>query len=184
MVPARYTNLLASGSTSPGSATDVDIVTVQLRNPLSPNNVVYTTNAMLKTNGDLLCVFPTSSLNNSYYIVVSHKSCLPLWSANPVLISSLTTYNFTDLLSKAYSDGFLAPMKQVGTGVYTLLIGEIYYDDYIDAIDYSVFDEQIISSSLGNYLLNSDFNGNSFVDASDFPIYDYNSQQGFYTQRP
>ena len=115
---------------------------------------------------------------------MSHKSCHPLWSANPVSISSLTTYNFTDLLSKAYSDGFLAPMKQVGTGVYTLLIGEIYYDDYIDAIDYSVFDEQIISSSLGNYLLNSDLNGNSFVDASDFPIYDYNSQQGFYTQRP
>jgi hypothetical protein len=185
MVPARYTNLVETGSSSPGLSTDADMIQVELRKPSSLEVVSYTTNAMLNTNGTVTCNFPKSALVDSYYIVVKHRSCLPLWSANPISFTIYSEYNFIENVSNAY--GIVSPpvLNQVAPGVFALFSGELNDDGYIDGMDYATFETDLYSSSYGGlFLLDGDFNGDSYVDATDYSKYDYNSQLGLYYQRP
>ena len=186
MVPARYTNLVEAGSSNPGLATDADLIQVELRKPSSLEVVSYTTNAMLNTNGTVQCNFPKSALVGSYYIVVKHRSCLPLWSSNPISFTNFSEYNFIQNVSNSYSDfNDLPILNEVAPGVFALNVGELNDDGFIDGIDYPIYENDIyLSSYTGLYLLNGDFNGDSYVDASDFSKFDYNSQLGLYYQRP
>ena len=185
MVPARYTNLVEAGSSSPGLSTDADIIQVELRKPSSLEDVSYTTNAMLNTNGTVRCNFPTSALVGSYYIVLKHRSCLPLWSASPISFTNTTEYNFIQNVSNAY--GIVSPpvLNQVAPGVFALFSGELNDDGYIDGMDYVTFETDLYSSAYGDlFLLDGDFNGDSYVDATDYSKFDYNSQLGLFFQRP
>ena len=185
MVPARYTNLVEAGSSSPGLSTDADIIQVELRKPSSLEVVSYTTNAMLNTNGTVRCNFPTSALVGSYYIVLKHRSCLTLWSASPISFTNTTEYNFIQNVSNAY--GIVSPpvLNQVAPGVFALFSGELNDDGYIDGMDYVTFETDLYSSAYGDlFLLDGDFNGDSYVDATDYSKFDYNSQLGLFFQRP
>ena len=185
MVPARYTNLVEAGSSSPGLSTDADIIQVELRKPSSLEVVSYTTIAMLNTNGTVRCNFPTSALVGSYYIVLKHRSCLPLWSASPISFTNTTEYNFIQNVSNAY--GIVSPpvLNQVAPGVFALFSGELNDDGYIDGMDYVTFETDLYSSAYGDlFLLDGDFNGDSYVDATDYSKFDYNSQLGLFFQRP
>ena len=185
MVPARYTNLVEAGSSNPGLPTDADFIQVELRKPSSLEVVSYTTNAMLNTNGTVSCNFPKSALVDTYYIVVKHRSCLPLWSANPVSFTIYSEYNFIQNVSNAY--GIVSPpvLNQVAPGVFALFSGELNDDGYIDGMDYVTFETDLYSSAYGDlFLLDGDFNGDSYVDATDYSKFDYNSQLGLFFQRP
>ena len=185
MRPARYNNLVASGSLNPGAATDVDIVTVELRSPSNLNVVAYSVSPILQANGSVQCVFPAGALGGSFYIVVKHRSALPLWSANPVAMSSATALSFANNITNAYSDGSIAPMKTLVSGLYASRLGELIEDGYLDALDYSSLETDIYSSQYGGlYLLDGDLNGDSYVDASDYAVFDFNSKLGSYEQRP
>ena len=185
MVPARYTNLVEAGSSNPGLATDADLIQVELRKPSSLEVVSYTTNAMLNTNGTVSCNFPKSALVDTYYIVVKHRSCLPLWSANPISFTIYSEYNFIQNVSNAYGLASPTVLNQVAPGVFALFSGELFDDGYIDGSDYASFETDLYSSAYTNlFLLNADFNGDSYVDASDYSKFDYNSQLGLYYQRP
>ena len=186
MVPARYTNLVEAGSSNPGLPTDADFIQVELRKPSSLEVVSYTTNAMLNTNGTVSCNFPKSALVDTYYIVVKHRSCLPLWSSNPISFTNFSEYNFIQNVYNSYSDfNDLPILNEVAPGVFALYVGELNDDGFIDGIDYPIYENYIyLSSYTGLYLLNGDFNGDSFVDASDYAHFDYNSQLGLYYQRP
>jgi hypothetical protein len=185
MVPARYTNLVEAGSSNPGLPTDADLIQVELRKPSSLEVVSYASNAMLNTNGTVRCNFPTSALVGSYYIVVKHRSCLPLWSANPISFTNTTEYNFIQNNSNSYSLTGIPVLHQVAPGVFALFVGELNSDGFIDGVDYSIFEiDSYLSAYTGLFLLNSDFNGDTYVDAADYSKFDYNSQLGLYYQRP
>jgi hypothetical protein len=187
MTAARYNNLVASGSTTPGAATDVDVITVELRSPYNLDVVAYSVSPILQTNGSAQCVFPAGALGGSYYIVVKHRATNPLWSANPITLTTSTTYNFAYNLENAYSDGdlSLAPMHTIVSSLYGIWLGELNEDGYLDATDYSNLELDIYASGyLGLYLLDGDLNGDTYVDASDFAVFDSNSKYGLYEQRP
>ena len=185
MVPARYTNLVEAGSSNPGLPTDADLIQVELRNPSSLDVVSYTSTAMLNTNGTVRCNFPTSALVGDYYIVVKHRSCLPLWSSNPISFSNTTEYNFIQSISNSYSSAEIPVLHQVAPGVFSLFVGELYSDGYIDGVDYTIYEnDTYLSLYTGLYLLNGDFNGDSYVDAADYGKFDFNSQLGLFFQRP
>ena len=185
MVPARYTNLVEAGSSNPGLPTDADLIQVELRHPSSLDVVSYTSTAMLNTNGTVRCNFPTSALVGDYYIVVKHRSCLPLWSANPISFTIYSEYNFIQNVSNAYGLASPTVLNQVAPGVFALFSGELFDDGYIDGSDYASFETDLYSSAYTNlFLLNADFNGDSYVDASDYSKFDYTSQLGLYYQRP
>ncbi|MEN9914848.1 MAG: putative adhesin, partial [Bacteroidota bacterium] len=187
MVAARYLNLVEAGSASPGAVTDVDLITVQLRSATNTETIVHTVTPILQTNGNVQCVFPPAATGNSYYIVLDHKGSNPLWSANPITLTSSSTYDFTNNLGSAYSDGdpSLSPMHTIVSGLYGIWLGELNEDGYLDAVDYSDLELDIYASGyLGLYLLDADLNGDTYVDASDFAVFDSNSNYGAYEQRP
>jgi hypothetical protein len=185
MRPARYNNLVASGSTNTGSSTDVDIITVELRSPSNLDVIAYSVSPILQANGSVQCVFPAAAIGSTYYIVVNHRSSLRLWSANPVTMSVSTALNFSNNITNVYTNGSISPMKTLVSGLYASRLGELIEDGYLDGMDYAAFESDAYSSAYGNlYLLDGDLNGDSYVDASDYAVYDFNSQLGSYEQRP
>jgi hypothetical protein len=187
MRPARYNNLVASGSTNTGSATDVDIITVELRSSSNLDVVAYSVSPILQANGSVQCVFPSEALGGSFYIVVKHRSAIPLWSANPVSLSASTSFSFANNSINAFSDGdpTITPMHTLVSSLYGIWLGELNDDGYLDAVDYASLETDMNLSQYGGlYLLVGDLNGDSYADASDYAVFDYNSNQGIYTQRP
>jgi hypothetical protein len=185
MRAARYANLVESGSANPGAPTDVDVITVELRSASNLNAVVYSVSPILQTNGSVQCTFPQGALGNSYYIVVKHRSSLPLWSVNPITISGSTALNFANNITNAYTVGSVAPMKTLTSGLYASRLGELNEDGYLDGVDYTLFEiDNNLSQYGGLYLLDGDFNGDTYVDASDFSVFDFNTSLGSFEQRP
>ena len=187
MRPARYNNLVASGSTNTGSATDVDIITVELRSSSNLDVVAYSFSPILHTNGSAQCIFPAGALGGSFYIVMKHRSAIPLWSANPVSLSASTAFSFANNSINAFSDGdpTITPMHTLVSSLYGIWLGELNDDGYLDAVDYASLETDINLSQYGGlYLLDGDLNGDSYADASDYAVYDYNSTIGVYEQRP
>jgi hypothetical protein len=184
MVAARYDNLVAAGSATPGNATDVDEVTIELHNATT-YALVYTATGILQTNGSLTVTFPSAAIGNNYYIVIKHQSALQLWSASPITIATSTSYDFSDDVNNAYTDGSNPPMALLAPGVYGLYTGDVNGDEFIDAADLNVFELDVENSSLlGLFNLPSDFNGDTYVDAADYSIFDYYSTLGLYSQHP
>ncbi len=185
MRAARYINLIESGSANPGAITDVDVITVELRSTASINVVAYSVSPILQKNGSVQCTFPVGALGNSYYVVVKHRSSLPLWSANPVTLLGSTALNFSNNIASAYTDGSVAPISTLVSGLYGTRLGELNGDGYLDGVDYTVFEtDTYLSQYVGLYLLNGDLNGDAYVDASDFSVFDFNASLGSYEQRP
>jgi len=185
MVAARYDNLTAAGSLTPGNATDVDFVTVELHDALNTATVAYTADGMLQTDGTLTVQFPAAAVGNDYYVVLKHQSSLQLWSANAITISSTTAYDFSTSLSQAFTDGSTDPMAFLATGVYGMYSGDINQDEYIDGSDYSVYEIDVDNSTNGGvFNLASDLNGDTYVDGSDYPLFDINSANSVYSQHP
>jgi len=187
MRAARYINLVAAGSATPGAVTDVDLITVQLRSTTNTETILHTATPMLKKDGSVFCVFPESAIGGSYYVVVDHRASMPLWSQNPITLTTSSILNFANTLASAYSDGdaLLTPMKTISSGLYGIWMGELDQTGYLDAFDYSNLEGDIYESAyLGQYLLDGDLNGNSYVDASDYAVFDFNSTRGLYEQRP
>ena len=184
MVAARYDNLTAAGSPA-GNATDVDEVIVELHNGTTPFAFAYAVTGMLQTNGTMTVTFPAGAIGNSYYIVLKHKNSLQIWSASPVSISALTSYNFSTALSQAFTDGSANPLAMLAPGVYGMHTGDINQDDYIDGSDYPLFEVDVDNSTnLGWFFLPSDLNGDTYVDGSDYPLFDFNSANSVYAQFP
>jgi hypothetical protein len=185
MRAARYTNLVESGSANPGDITDVDIITVELRSAANLNVVAYSVSPILQTNGSVQCFFPAGAFGNSYYVVVKHRSSLPLWSANPETISGSTTLSFSNNMTNAYGDGSIDPMNTLNPVLYGIRLGELNEDGFLDGVDFTAYEiDANASAYLGLYMLNGDLNGDAYVDASDYAVFDFNARVGSYEQRP
>jgi hypothetical protein len=185
MRPARYNNLVASESANPGANTDVDVITVELRSPSNLNVVAYSVSPILQTNGSVQCVFPAGAIGASYYIVVKHRSAIPLWSGNPVIMMASSAFSFANNAVNAYSDGSITPMHSLVPSLFGIWLGELNDDGFLDGVDYTVFETDAYLSQYGGlYLLDGDLNGDAYVDASDYAVFDFNSTVGSYEQRP
>jgi hypothetical protein len=185
MRAARYVNLTESGSANSGANTDVDVITVELRSPSNLNVVAYSVSPILQTNGSVQCVFPAGAIGASYYIVVKHRSAIPLWSGNPVIMMASSAFSFANNAVNAYSDGSITPMHALVPSLFGIWLGELNDDGFIDCVDYTVFETDAYLSQYGGlYLLDGDLNGDAYVDASDFSVFDFNASLDSYEQRP
>lgn len=148
--------------------TDVDSVTIELHDTLSPFVVVASFTGILHTNGNMECYFPSNVNGSRYYIVVKHRSSIETWSAEPVLISTSCSYIFSSHVTKAYGNN----MMEVESNVWAFYSGDINQDGAIDAFDYILLDPDIIFGNSG--YLTTDLNGDGSVDAFDYLILDPN----------
>jgi tRNA threonylcarbamoyladenosine modification (KEOPS) complex Pcc1 subunit len=83
----------AANGTSP--ATIADTILVELHNASAPYALAFSAIGTLSTSGIANIVFPAASIGNSYYVVIKHRNSIETWSANPILMSASTSYNFS-----------------------------------------------------------------------------------------
>jgi hypothetical protein len=159
------------------SATDVDDVTVELRNS-STNALVTSVVARLHTDGTAVATFTTAPIG-SFYIAVRHRNSLETWSAGPQTVGATPlTYDFTTAANKAYGDN----MIQLESGVYGIYSGDLNQDGFIEFLDYpQLFND---SDNLLEGYQTTDLNGDGFVEFLDYPILFNNSDNLIETLHP
>ena len=64
-----------------------DSLTVELHNENPPYNLEYISVGTISKFGFGSFIFPTSVLNERYYIVIKHRSAIDTWSKNPILFN-------------------------------------------------------------------------------------------------
>jgi hypothetical protein len=169
--------VMANQGVSGASATDVDDVTVELRDS-STNALVVSTTARLKTDGTAIATFGTAP-SGSFYIAVKHRNSLETWSATAQTVGATPlTYDFTTAANKAYGNN----MIQLESGVYGFYSGDLNQDGFIESGDYpSLYNDS--DAGLEGYY-STDLNGDGFVESGDYPILFNNSDSGIEISRP
>ncbi len=98
------------------------------------------------------------------YLVVRHRNHLDVMSSAPLALTGNTyTYDFTDAITKAY--GGAAGYKQIGTGVFGMVAGDIDADGAVFASDFNLW---AINFGLITVYLPADVDMDGQVFASDF----------------
>ena len=171
-------NVLNNQGVTANSGNETDTITIELRESLSPYNVISTTQQIIQTNGTV-SYNGLATAGLSCYIVIKHRNCLETWSANPVLLTDNTFYDFSTAANKAYGDN----QTEVEPGVFAMYSGDINQDGFIDSFDFPLLDTDIFNGVSGVYV-NTDLNGDGFVDSFDFPVFDVNSFNGVSVMTP
>jgi hypothetical protein len=114
----------------------------------------------------------------SFYIGVRHRNAIETWSNNPVLMSALTTYNFSNALNKAYGSNQIS----LGGGFFAIYNGDINQDGVIDGLDYN--DWEVDNNNFAGGYYSSDLNGDGIVDGLDFLIWEDNNNNFIGSQTP
>jgi chitodextrinase len=160
------------------STTDVDTVTLELRNA-STYGLVATTTAMLQTNGMVTGTFNSAIGIDFYYLVIKHRNALQTWSANSIFVNSSTPlYNFSSAANKAYGDN----MVELETGAWAFYSGDLNQDTNIDNADFSIWEADANDALFGYY--STDLNGDSNVDNADFSIWEANANNSRFVMTP
>lgn len=169
MSPALFNGKQSDEASVVGAPTntEVDTVTVQLHSAVAPFAMVSSQNGVLNTNGTLQVNFPQTS--GDYYIVIKTRNHLQTWSAVPVTISGITSYDFSSDATKAYGGN----MVNLGGGRFGIYAGDINQDEFVDISDYPPLDNDNNSFRAG--FLVTDLNGDGFSDVSDYPVLDRNN---------
>jgi hypothetical protein len=157
------------------TASQADSITVELHNSAFPYALVATQKRILNTNGTSTGNFAVSG---NYYIAVRHRNGVHTWSSNPVLVSGTTSYDFSNLASKAYGSN----QVEMEPGVWAIYSGDINQDLTIDAFDYIELDPDVIAGLFG--YLSTDLTGDGVVDAFDYIILDPNITLGISSVTP
>ena len=160
--------------------TDCDSILVELHDAISPYGTLYSTVAVLHTDGTAACTFATSVTPGNYYVVVKHRNALQTWSAAPVAISvSGGSYNFTTAQTQAYGS---ASQVQVSTGIWAMYSGDVVADENMDLLDIGAVETDASSFLFGYY--STDLTGDGNVDLLDTPLVEINAGTFVYSQHP
>ncbi len=152
------------------NATDVDDVTIELRNPTT-FSVESSSTATLQTNGTVTAIF-TPAINGMFYLVVKHRNSIQTWSASPIMVTSFTPlYNFRSKANSAFGSN----LREVESGVWAIFSGDLNQDGNIDNSDYSLWEFDANNFAFGNFA--SDLNGDGNVDNTDYSIWENNSNE-------
>src|SRR6478672_1821911 len=115
--------------------TDVENITVELHSATAPFALAYSTTALLKTDGSVICQY--TSVSGNYYIVVKSSNTIQTWSAVPVLVgTNPIAYDFTTDAAKAFGNN----MAQLAPGVFGFYSGDMNQDGNIDTIDFPIWE--------------------------------------------
>lgn len=154
-----------------------DTLTIELHDTLGMFMTVYSSFALLDTNGMCSINIPNTFNNNRFYLSVKHRNSIETWSANPILLASNTNYDFSNAADQSFGDN----VKNDG-GVFLLYCGDITQDGSIDFADYPLLDIDNQNGVLG--YLTTDLTGDSSTDFGDYPIIDINNMLGIITLKP
>lgn len=144
-----------------GSTMIPDTVTIELRNTVSPYQIIDQAKIYLNDTGQGTGIFNSAVNDVPYYLVLKHRNALETWSALTHTFSNNTmTYDFTNASSKAFGNN----LKQIGSK-WCIFSGDINQDGVIDLLDLnSVFIDNV--NGVTGYT-SSDLNGDMFTESED-----------------
>ncbi len=146
---------------------DVDTVKVSLMDTTTLV-LIESQTGILKTNGIVTCTFSQNVIGNAYYIKLNHRNALETWSSTPILMNSITTFDFTTALSKAYGNN----MIEVPVGAFAFFSGDVNQDLSIDSIDIALIEISVYNTDIG-YVV-TDITGDGIVESSDWGLEENN----------
>lgn len=173
----QMTDVLYNQGVYGSPSTVSDSVTIELHNATAPYALAFSTKKPIGQNGNIN-IKGLGAIGQQYYIVVKNRNHLETWSANPVLLNSNTTYNFSNAANKAYADN----QVEVETGVFAMYSGDVNQDYSIDVFDYLEMDPDIVNGNSG--YLSTDTNGDGVVDVFDYILVDPNIVNGIGAAMP
>ena len=150
-----------------------DTVTVLVRAPLNPYNVVDSAKVLLNSNGYALVNFDNISSGIYYYLVVKHRNSIETWSKSVVQFNTgdPIVYDFTTSKTKAYGDNQI-----LVSGEYCIYGGDVNQSGSVNLTDVL----QIYNNSMGfSYGYDvTDVTGNNITNLEDV-ILAYNNSVAF-----
>ena len=156
---------------------DVDTLFISAMHPVT-HVVVDTKSGILKTNGTCSVTFSNAVVpGSSYYIRVKHRNTIETWSANPVLMSTATSYDFTTAANKAFGNNMVQTPDLTGFAFYSgdisdAVLGMGTQDGVIESQDYTDM-ENSVQSILVGYVV-PDVTGDAVVESADYIIMENN----------
>ncbi|MBL0139275.1 MAG: DNRLRE domain-containing protein [Bacteroidetes bacterium] len=161
MTPSIYYSL-----GSPYQPTDVDLITVELRD-VATCIVVGSYEVVLQTDGTVQVPVDCAVSGGTYYIVVKHRSSIETWSSSPVIFNGSVSYDFSAQQSNAYCDNEIDVMTE---GIWSMYSGDFNQDGLINECDRTLLENDIANAVFGYF--STDLNGDGFVDALDLLLFD------------
>jgi len=146
-----------------------DSVSIYLRNPTAPYQVIDSSVKMIGSTGDGRFTFLNANNSVPYIISAKHRNSIETWSSNIITFAGNSgSYDFTISSAQAYGYN----MKLVGTK-WTFYSGDVNQDGTVDASDQSEVDNDVTNSVSG--YVQTDLTGDDFVDGSDLSIVENNA---------
>ncbi|MBP9099577.1 MAG: hypothetical protein KBF74_12235, partial [Ferruginibacter sp.] len=142
----------------------------------------HTVKAVLHTDGTATMQFPSTLMGNEFYIAVKHRNHMETWSKLPVTFSSITEYDFTDNLLKAYDDGVNPPMASVAGSKFAIYGGDVNQDGTVDGGDAN--DIEIGANNFDYGYNAADANGDGETGGQDANIVEINANLFLFYARP
>ncbi len=162
------------------STTVCDSMTVELHSMAAPYATVASSKVVLGTNGTGVCTF-TPFISGTFYVVLKHRNAIQTWSSVGVTVGSvITTYDFTNAITKAYGDNMI--QVQLSPARFALYSGDLNQDENIDVLDLAIMDTDV-SNFLYGYE-SSDLNGDGNVDILDNTAVETNLSNFIYSIHP
>jgi hypothetical protein len=151
------------------SSNQTDSITLELRENNYPHNLLESAKGILDTGGTTTVQFPATVQGMYYYLLLKHRNHIETWSAEPVLITANSTYDFSTAANKAYG----VNQVQVENGVWAVFTGDVNQDGVVDGLDYNDWEND--SNNFAGGYFSTDLNGDGIVDGLDFIYWEQNS---------
>lgn len=152
--------------------TNVDTITVELRNSATPYSMVESIKVLPDLNGNSIAVFQTAAENTPYYISIKHRNSIETWSSTTVQFSNgFTSYDFTTAQNSAYGNN----LKLVNNK-WCIYSGDVNQDGFINSSDLNnVFNNNV--NGISGYI-NTDLNNDFLTEIYDLNIVFINNLSG------
>lgn len=144
----------------------------------SSQNISYTLNSIIQSNGQMNIQVPSALLNKSYYLVLKHRNAVETWSASPIVLTSNGVFDFSSNAQAVFGNN----VKAVNANQYLIYSGDIDHDGIINNSDIVILDNDN-TNMLSGYI-DSDLNGDGVVTNDDAVILDNNNANFIGTIKP
>ncbi len=185
--PSLFSSFIPHANTE-----QADTITVELRTIANPHGAPAATfKTILYSDGKAYCIIPAGSplIGNSYWIALTHRSAIETWSANPVLITSNTSYDFTTAQNQAFGGNMTQTFDNPSK--WAIYSGDIsdgglglvgFQDDVIESQDYVDMENAVSVIAIG--YVPQDITGDGVVESGDYFFMENNVSQVIFSFQP
>ncbi|MEZ4688653.1 MAG: hypothetical protein R3A12_00135 [Ignavibacteria bacterium] len=148
-----------------------DTITVELRNSVSPFNIIESKKGLGGQGISGLFRYINAVNGTPYYITVRHRNSVTTWSSAPVQFSNNNlVYDFTSSQSQALGSNMVFANNE-----WSIYTGDVNHDGLVDLKDGNLIYNDILNFTSG--YVNTDLNYDDITDLGDLVLQINNSNK-------